>query len=111
MLFINFNGLWKNKSSAIVSRNISRLPVSCNFLNSNCIVSSKRFAKDEMVSTKNFSVTDVTKYSVNSKPCSKPLNNSKFLRNNQQNLGSNLRRVRIENSSRIIFGQIDITQS
>ena len=111
MLFINFNALWKNKSSAIVSRNISRLPVSCNFLNSNCIVSSKRFSKDEMVSTKNFSIADVTKYSVNSKPCSKPLNNSKFLRNDQQNLGSNLLRSGLKTPQELYLDKSMLTQS
>ena len=57
-----------------------------------------------MISTKNLSITDVTKNSVNSKP----LNNSKSLLNDQKNLGSNLHKVRIENPSRIIFGQINI---
>ena len=57
-----------------------------------------------MISTKNLSITDVTKNSVNSKP----LNNSKSLLNDQKNLGSNLQRVRIENPSRTIFGQINI---
>ena len=50
------------------------------------------------------SITDVTKNSVTSKP----LNNSKSLLNDQKNLGSNLQRVRIENPSRTIFGQINI---
>ena len=50
------------------------------------------------------SITDVTKNSVNSKP----FNNSKSSLNDQQNLGSNLYRVSIEKSSRIIFGQINI---
>ena len=67
-------------------------------------MSSKSFAKDEMISIKNLSITDVTKNSVNSKP----LNNCKSLLNDQKNLGSNLHRVRIENPSRIIFGQINI---
>ena len=67
-------------------------------------MSSKSFAKDEIISTKNLSITDVTKNSVTSKP----LNNSKSLLNDQKNLGCNLRRVRIENPSRIIFGQINI---
>ena len=57
-----------------------------------------------MISTKNLSITDVTKNSVNSKT----LNNSKSSLNDEQNLGSNLHRVRTENSSRIIFVQIDI---
>ena len=47
-----------------------------------------------MISTKTLSITDVTKNSVNSKP----LNNSKSSLNDQQNLGSNLHRVRIENT-------------
>ena len=93
-----------NESPARVSSNISRPPISCDSLNSNYIVSSKSFAKDEIISTKNLSITDVTKNSVNSKP----LNNSKSLLNDQKNLGSNLHRVRIENPSRIIFGQINI---
>ena len=93
-----------NKSPARVSINISRPPISCDSLNSNYIVSSKSFAKDEMISTKNLSITDVTKNSVNSKP----LNNSKSSLKNQQILGSNLHRVRIENPTRIIFGQINI---
>ena len=65
---------------------------------------SKSFAKDEMISTKNLSITDVTKNSANSKS----LNNSKSSLNDQQNQGSHLHRVRIENLSRIIFGQINI---
>ena len=36
------------------------------------------------------------------------MNNSKSSLNDQQNLGSNLDRVRIENPARIIFGQINI---
>ena len=50
------------------------------------------------------SITDVTKNSVNSKP----LNNSKSSLNHQQNLGSNLHRVRTESPSNIIFGQSNI---
>ena len=87
-----------------ISSNISRSPISCDSLNSNYIVSSKSFAKDEIISTKNLSVTDVTKNSVTSKP----LNNSKSLLSDQKNLGSNLHKVRIENPSGIIFGQINI---
>ena len=49
-------------------------------------------------------ITDVSKYSVNSKP----LNNCKSSLNDQQNLGSNSHWVSIENPSRIIFGQINI---
>ena len=45
-----------------------------------------------MISTKNLGITDVTKNSDNSKP----LNNSKSSLNDQENLGSNLHRVRIE---------------
>ena len=62
-----------NESSARVSINIFGLHISCDSFNSNYIVSSKSFAKDEMISTKNLSITDVTKNSVNSKPS----NNSK----------------------------------
>ena len=50
------------------------------------------------------SITDVTKNSVTSKP----LNNFKSLLSDQKNLGSNLHKVRIEDLSRIIFGQINI---
>ena len=57
-----------------------------------------------MKCTKNLSIADVTKNSVDRKP----LNNSKSLLNDQKNLVSNLHRVRIENPSRIIFGQINI---
>ena len=56
-----------------------------------------------MISAKNLSITDVTKNSVNSRL----FNNSKSSLNDQLNLGSNLHRVRIENPSRIIFGQIN----
>ena len=73
-------------------------------MKSNYIAPSKGFAKDEMISTKNLSITDVTKNSVNIKP----LNNSKSSLNDEQNLRSMLHRVRVENSSRIIFGQINI---
>ena len=57
-----------------------------------------------MISTKNLSITDVTKNSVNSEPFS----HYKSSPNDQQNLGFNLHRDRIENPSRIIFGQIKI---
>ena len=57
-----------------------------------------------MISTKNLSITDATKNYVDSKP----FNNSKSSLNNQQNLGSNLHKVRIENPSGIIFGHINI---
>ena len=55
------------------SINISRPPINCDSLNSYYIVSSKSFAKDEMISPKNLSITDVTKNSLNSEP----FNNSK----------------------------------
>ena len=87
-----------------ISINISRSPISCGSLNSNYIVSSKSFTKDEIISTKNLSITDVNKNSVTSKP----LNNSKSLLSDQKNLGSNLHKVRTENPSRIIFRQISI---
>ena len=88
-----------------ISSNLSWPPICCDSLNSNSnyIVSSKSFAKDE-ISTKNLSITVGTKNSVNSKT----LNNSKSLFNDQKNLGFNLHRVRIENPSKIIFGQINI---
>ena len=57
-----------------------------------------------MKSTKNLSITDVTKNCFNSKH----LNNSQSSLNDQQNLDSNLLRVRTENPSRTIFGQINI---
>ena len=81
-----------NESPARVSINIFGPHISCDSFNSNYIVSSKSFAKDEMISTKNLSITDVTKNSDNSKP----LNNSKSSLNDQENLCSNLHRVRIE---------------
>ena len=62
-------------------------------------MSSKSFAKDEIISTKNLSITDVTKNSVNSKP----LNNSKSSLNDQQNLGSNLLNLINVNSIRNKF--------
>ena len=88
-----------NNSPARVSTNIFRSPITCDSLTSNYIVASKSFAKDGLISTKTLSMTNVTKYSVNSKP----FNNSKSSLRDQQNLGSNLHRVRIENPSRIIF--------
>ena len=71
---------------------------------SNYVVPSKIFTKDEVISTKNLSITDATKNSVTSKP----LNNSKSLLSDQKNLGFNLHKVRIESPSRTIFGQINI---
>ena len=67
-------------------------------------MSSKSFTKDELISAKNLSITDVTKNSVTSKP----LNNPKSLFSDQKNLVYNLHKVRIENPSRIIYGQINI---
>ena len=95
-----------NESASRVSiySNISRSPISCGSLNSNYIVSSKSFTKDEQISAKNLSITDVTKNSVTSKPLSNP----KSLFSDPKNLGYNLHKVRIENPSRIIYGQINI---
>ena len=70
-------------------------------------MSSKIFTKDEMISTKTLSITDVTKNSVNSKP----LNNSKSLLNDQKNLGSNLHRVRVENPQKSYLDKSILTQS
>ena len=67
-------------------------------------MSSEIFVKDELISTKNLSKTDVSKNSVNSEPFS----NSKSSLDDQLNLGSNLHKVRIENPSRIISEQINI---
>ena len=55
-------------------------------------MSSKGFVKDEMISTKNLNITDVTINLVNSKLFS----NFKSSLNDQQNLGSNLHRVNIK---------------
>ena len=38
----------------------------------------------------------------------KPLSNSKYSLNDQQNLGSKLHKVRIGNASGILFGQVNI---
>ena len=59
-----------------------------------------------MLSTKNLSITNVTKNSVNSKP----LNNSKSSRNDQQNLGSNLQRIRTEININLIRNKFDFHQ-
>ena len=83
---------------------ISWAPINCHSLSPNYIVSSKSFAKDEIISTENWNITDVSKNYVSSGS----FGNSKSSLNDQQNLGSNLNRVRIENASRIIFGQISI---
>ena len=93
-----------NESPERVSINVSQPPINCDSLNSSYIVSSKSFAKDEMISTKNLNITVVIKNSVDSKP----FNNSKSSLNDQHNLVANLHRVRIGNPSRIIFGQINI---
>ena len=69
-------------------------------------MTSKNVSKDEMISTKNLSLTDVTENSVNNEHFS----NSKSFFNDQQNLGFNLQRVRTENPSRTIFGQIVINR-
>ena len=93
-----------NESPAKVSIYISWPPINSDSLNSNYIVSSKSFAKHEMLSTKNLSITDVAKNYVNSEPFS----NSKSSLNDQQNLSPKLHGVRIENPSRIICRQINI---
>ena len=59
-----------------------------------------------MLSTKNSSITNVTKNSVNSKP----LNNSKSSLNDQQNLGSNLQRIRTEININLIRNKFDFHQ-
>ena len=59
-----------------------------------------------MLSTKNLSITNVTKNSVNSKP----LNNSKSSLNDQQNLGSNLQRIRTEININLIRNKFDFHQ-
>ena len=74
------------------NNNVTWPTINCDFLNSNYIMSSKCFGKDEMISTKNLNITDVTINLVNSKPFS----NFKSSLNDQQNLGSNLHRVNIK---------------
>ena len=69
-------------------------------------MTSKNVSKDEIISTKNLSITDVTENFVNNEPFS----NSKSFFNDQQNLGFNLQRVRTENPSRTILGQININR-
>ena len=59
-----------------------------------------------MLSTKNLNITNVTKNSVNSKP----LNNSKSSLNDQQNLGSNLQRIRTEININLIRNKFDFHQ-
>ena len=93
-----------NESSSRVSVNISWLPINCDSLNSNYIMSSKGFAKDEVRYTKKLSITGATKNSINSERFS----NSKSSLNDHQNLVSSLHRVNIENPSRMTFGQINI---
>ena len=80
--------------------------INCDSLNSNYLVTSKNVSKDEIISTKNLSITDVTENFVNNEPFS----NSKSFFNDQQNLGFNLQRVRTENPSRTILGQININR-
>ena len=97
-----------NKSPARAStfheNNVSWPHFKCDLLNSNYIVSSESLAKNELISTKKLSKTDVSKNCVNSKPFS----DSKSSLNDKYNPGTNLCRVSIENPSRIIFGQISI---
>ena len=51
---------------------LSRIPpVALRKILKSLLVSSKRFMKDEMISTKNLGITDVTKNSVNSRPLNK----------------------------------------
>ena len=69
-------------------------------------MTSKNVSKDEIISTKNLSITDVTENFVNNEPFS----NSKSFFNDQQNLGFNLQGVRTENPSRTILGQININR-
>ena len=59
-----------------------------------------------MLSTKNLHITNVTKNSVNSKP----LNNSKSSLNYQQNLGSNLQRIRTEINIKSIRNKFNFHQ-
>ena len=59
-----------------------------------------------MLSTKNLSITNVTKSSVNSKP----LINSKSSLHDQQNLGSNLQRIRTEININSIRNKFDFHQ-
>ena len=88
-----------NESPARVSNfrenNIFWPPIYGNSINSNYIESSESLAKDELISTKNLSKTDVSKNSVNSEPFS----NSKSSLDDQHNLGFNLCRLRNKNDS------------
>ena len=60
-----------------------------------------------MTSTKNLSIADVTKNSANSKS----QNNSKSSLKDEQNLRSNLHRVRIDNPQESFFDRSILTQS
>ena len=68
--------LWKlvtehlNESPGRVSVNISSPNINCDSSNSNYIASSKSFVKDEMISTLNMSITEVTQNSVSCEPFS-----------------------------------------
>ena len=97
-----------NLFSATVSNlhenKVSWLHINFDCLKSNYAISSESLAKNKLISTKNLRKTSFSKISVDSDPSS----NSKSSLNDQQNLGSNLHRLRIENPSRIIFWQISI---
>ena len=83
---------------------VSWLHINFDCFNSNYTISSERLAQNKLISTKNLRKTSFSKISVHSDPSS----NSNSSLNDQQNLGSNLHRLRIENPSRIIFRQISI---
>ena len=103
MVFETLKGI-SARATNFRENNVSWPPINCDSLNLNYIVSSENLTKDELISTKNLSKTDVSKNSVNSES----FVNSKSSFNDQQNLISNLNRVRTENSPRIIFEQITI---
>lgn len=83
---------------------VQLLNVTC--LNLNYLVSSENPAQDEVIFAKN--VIKTAKISYKNSIYSKAFSDSKSLLNDQHNLGSNLHRVRNENTSRIIFEQISI---
>ena len=83
---------------------VQLLNVTC--LNLNYLVSSENPAQDEVIFAKN--VIKTAKISSKNSIYSKAVSDSKSLLNDQHNLDSNLHRVRNENTSRIIFGQISI---
>ena len=102
--------LYESPARVTISSIISRSPISCLSLNSNYIVSSKSFAKDEKISTKNLSITDVTKNSVDSKP----LNNSKSLPNDKRiwvliYIGSGLKTLQESYLDKSILTQSEIS--